>query len=57
MVFVISAQVSVKAQKYGGLKDHPIGRVSGRPIKGSDNPSLGKTTARVREACRLIGMR
>ncbi len=41
----MSATVSVKAQKYGGLYVHPIGRLSGMPMSFSWTPSPGSTTA------------
>jgi hypothetical protein len=50
VLLIISAVVSVKAQKYGGLCDYPIGRLRGMRIKFSLFPSGGKTTANCRAA-------
>jgi hypothetical protein len=50
----MSAQVSVNAQKKGGLSFHPIGRLNGIPNRGSDEVGLvasgGRMTARLRAA-------
>jgi hypothetical protein len=48
---VRSAQVSINVQKNGGLALHPIGRLRGRPIKGSDVPSGGRMMANSKAAC------
>lgn len=57
-MLVKSATVSVKAQKYGGLWDQPIGRVSGMATRGSvEGASLGITTARLRAVEGADGMR
>ncbi len=57
-MLVKSATVSVKAQKYGGLWDQPIGRVSGMATRGSvEGALLGITTARLRAVEGADGMR
>lgn len=56
-MFAISAHVSVKAQKKGGLLLHPIGRLNGIPNMGLGSPSEGRITANRRAAEALNGMR
>jgi hypothetical protein len=46
VVFAISVTVSVKAQKYGGLCDHPMGSVRGTATKDRFGSSDGMTTAK-----------
>jgi hypothetical protein len=57
MVLAKSAQVSVNAQKYGGLLLQPIGRLRGKPMRGSTVWSGGKMTASSSAAEALKGMR
>jgi len=55
VLLAISVTVSVKAQKYGGLCDHPIRRLKGRVMRGSTPWSVGRTTAKCRAAVALMG--
>jgi len=53
----MSTTVSVKAQKYGGLCAHPMGRVSGMATRGSvEGASHSITTARLRAVKGASGM-
>jgi hypothetical protein len=58
-LLTISVMVSVTAQKYGGLSDQPMGRVSGMAMRGSvyGATSEGIVTARLRAVVGEIGTR
>ncbi len=57
LALAMSAIDSVKAQKNGGLCAHPIGKLSGMPIRFCPVASGGRTTASSNAASGANGMR